>query len=216
MNKYIFDILQNAIKTGKDISTIVFKPIIERVAPYFEVQSERNNEIEVNVWKRFYKIFGNLTFLQEKDEKNKVFYEYFNIMLHILGKIDLLAGLNKKYIYMEFIERNLNNINIFNSDEKYIIINNLLELYQNGNYLELFQKTIKEIFVNYYFYDRKETNEFILYLSISESEESKSKVEFIKNMFFPFDLKLTVCFYYHFGIIGVDKTMEIGEIRIIE
>ena len=216
MNKYIFDILQNAIKKGEDISKIVFKPIIEKVAPYFEVQSEHNNETEVNVWKRFYNIFGNLTFLEEKKEKNKVFYEYFNIILHILAKIDLLKSLNKRDISFEFIERDIREIEIFEESERYIIINNLTKLYQNGNYLELFQKTIKEIFVNYYFYDRKETNEFILYLSISESESNKNKVEFVKNMFFPFDLKLTVCFYYHFGIIGIDKTMEIGEIKIIE
>ena len=47
-----------------------------------------------------------------------------------------------------------------------------------------------------------------------KTEENIKKVEFLKEIFLPIGLELDLFWEYHFGVIGVEITMRIGEIAV--
>ena len=83
------------------------------------------------------------------------------------------------------------------------------------NMIEAFKKSIKKIFKDSIIYDNlsSDTN-LVIYLKYMKTEENIKKVEFLKEIFLPIGLELDLFWEYHFGVIGVEITMRIGEIAV--
>ena len=81
--------------------------------------------------------------------------------------------------------------------------------------IEAFKKSIKKIFKDSIIYDNlsSDTN-LVIYLNYMKTEENIKKVEFLKEIFLPIGLELDLFWEYHFGVIGVEITMRIGEIAV--
>lgn len=88
-------------------------------------------------------------------------------------------------------------------------------MYNFLDMLEAFKKVFKAIFSDSIIYDRltSETN-IVIYLNYKKTKENMLKVDFIKEMFLPLGLEVDLFWEKHFGVIGVDITMRIGEIAI--
>lgn len=209
----------------------------EVLSPYTELNLEAINEVknniesmkhqvlEVNPFLRFSEIFYLL--LEPNNYKNnkKLKNCIFNILIHFLGELDLYLGQNKKDIIIKEMVKNIekgafgekirDDFKIFKEYEKVIIVDGLYCMYNYLDMLESFKKVFKAIFLDSIIYDRltSETN-IVIYLNYKKTKENKTKVEFIKEMFLPLGLEIDLFWEKHFGVIGVDITMRIGEIAI--
>ena len=139
--------------------------------------------------------------------------------------MDLYLGQNKKDIIIKEMVKNIEkgafgedikgNFKVFKEYEKVIIADGLYCMYNFLDMLEAFKKVFKAIFSDSIIYDRltSETN-IVIYLNYKKTKENMLKVDFIKEMFLPLGLEVDLFWEKHFGVIGVDITMRIGEIAI--
>ena len=139
--------------------------------------------------------------------------------------MDLYLGQNKKDIIIKEMVKNIQkgafgedikgNFKVFKEYEKVIIADGLYCMYNFLDMLEAFKKVFKAIFSDSIIYDRltSETN-IVIYLNYKKTKENMLKVDFIKEMFLPLGLEVDLFWKKHFGVIGVDITMRIGEIAI--
>jgi len=209
----------------------------EILSPYTELNLEAINEVknnlesmkcqtlEVNPFIRFADIFYLLLDPDKYKYNQKIRDSIFNILIHFLGELDLYLGQNKKDIIIKEMVKNIekgafgenikSNFKVFKEYEKVVIADGLYCMYNYLNMLEAFKKVFKTIFSDSIIYDRltSETN-IVIYLNYKQTKENILKVNFIKEMFLPLGLEIDLFWEKHFGVIGVDITMRIGEIAI--
>lgn len=224
-------------KDERDINFIV----PEKVSPYLELNTKSitylDNElekqgiidIEINPYMRFNGIFQYLLHSEYEeiaDTNDDILRKALtNILLHLLGELDLYLGQNKKDIIVKQMTKDIVNgsfgqdmtqmFDIFKKYEKHILVDLLYDTYNSLDILEAFKKAIKKIFKHSIIYDKISSNtNLVIYINLPKTDENVKKVEFIKNLFLPVGLELDVFWEYHFGVIGVDITMMIGEIAV--
>ena len=57
-------------------------------------------------------------------------------------------------------------------------------------------------------------DEILLYTGLKKTYELEQKLELLRNLFLDVHYHLEIFYAYHFGILGLDCTMETGEIAI--
>ena len=191
-----------------------------------------NDEIPVNLNFRFshifnlyLKLYDNVLIL-DNDKKNaeKLMGEITNLLLHFLGRFDLLKGITKEEIIYSEIEKTFENsygkhlfkfFKKLNHDEKRIISKMIYKMHRINNPFIPFEKALKKFFDTIYIYQHKEKPaNYILYISNKKSSVNEDKLELIKALFFDATCSLEVFWEYHFGIIGINETMKINQIAI--
>ena len=201
----------------KDNENINFE-IAEIISPYIEVNMSNINNIQSEIETTDVKVEIN-PFIR--------FNEIFQIITYpdLLGEMDLYLGQNKKDIIVKEMRKDIENgcfgkdstklFKLFKEYEKHIIVDILYDMYCYLNMIEAFKKSIKKIFKDSIIYDNlsSDTN-LVIYLNYMKTEENIKKVEFLKEIFLPIGLELDLFWEYHFGVIGVEITMRIGEIAV--
>lgn len=224
---YAWEAILQAEKHGKDRDSFRFVEA-ENPSPYMEVSREDLNlespdgeKIEINPLYRFGDVFGRLF------DRNTEGYEqtreiFFDVCMHYTVQLDLREGLSKEDYYYRLLEEDLSGgiygtagkerFRLFDRAGQKTILQSCLHLLETGNYLEGFRMAVMGLYPHAFLYENNETAlELLVYLGIQETEEEREKAAFLREMFLP--LQETVYFFYghHFGIIGVEETMGIGE-----
>lgn len=226
---YIWEVLMEARKAGVPKKDIRFL-MAERYSPYTELSNKCINagnferDVEINPYYRFYEIFKDLFHADYREDKE--FRDtLFDIAVHFLAEIDRMRGMNKKEYYIRFILREIeagefgsrmrDRFRLFKEEEKELLALNILRLYETGGMLCPLEASVRGIFKKSLLYQNsKAKNELIFYIDRERSETEEAKLEFIQEMFLPVTFRTQVYWNDHFGIIGVDETMEIGNIAI--
>ena len=226
---YIWDIIIKAKNEGMNLGDIKFK-LASSYSPYMELSNidlnfeAVENEVEINPYYRFFEIFKNL-FLPDEDQYQELRETLLDIIIHFLGQTDLKQGMDrvehhKSFIYREikngcFGENIKNGINLFSIEEKNILLQNIYQFYLTGNHIYYLKDTMKKIFKGSIIYLNQEfTNEILLYIKQSQTRENEKKLQVIKELFLPVNFDILVYWEYHFGILGVNRTMRIDKISI--
>ena len=229
--QYIWYSLYRLLSESKDPKIIRYQTS-SRLSAYFELNMEELNYeqiekevvIETNPFYRFTDIFSAIMNpdLQEGLEIRK---ELENIILHILGNLDLQEGLNKRIIMNRLIEQKIEsgrygesvkeNFEILTRREKIIIADGLQDKYKCMKELEVFKKVFSKIYRDSIIYDSLEEQEqIVLYINEEKTKENKKKERLIEELFLPLGLNSRVFYKRHFGLMGVEETMKIGEMVI--
>ena len=229
--QYIWYSLYMLLSKNKDPKIIRYQTS-NKLSAYFELNMEELNYeliekevvIETNPFYRFTDIFNEIMNpdLQEGIELRK---EMENIILHILGNLDLQEGLNKRIIMNRLIEQKIEsgrygesvkeNFKVLTRIEKIIIADGLQDKYKCMKELEVFKKVFSKIYIDSIIYDSLEEQEqIILYINEEKTEENKKKEKLIEKLFLPLGLTSRVFYKRHFGLMGVEETMKIGEMVI--
>ncbi len=87
----------------------------------------------------------------------------------------------------------------------------------NGFSYDRIEKVFYQFFKYGKIYVSKKSNEIILFLNKKRSKLIDSQISILTHFFFPIShtINKTICYENHFGIIGSDEFMKIGEICII-
>ena len=216
---YIWDIIIKARQLNIPTKNINFL-MAKSYSPYMELSNMFINfdsvpeEIEINPYYRFYEIFKDIYDI-DNDEDIELKDKLFDILVHFLGEIDIRQGMNRNEYYMKFILEEIEELNVFNIQEIHVVTNNILKLYTTGEMLYFFKDTVKKIFKNSFIYTHnEEKNEILIFINKEANDEDKEKLEFIKDMFLPIRYSTETYWRNHFGVIGVDESMIIDNIKI--
>lgn len=231
--KYIWDILLKADQQKINRKRIKFVPA-KICSPYMEIAFDElntaslpeDNIVEVNECYRFYEIFKDL-FNINVEESKELREVLLDILLHYLGELDLKRGLCKTEVYKKFLMKDIvnkvfgeelaNKIHHFEKEECDTLLNGLITLYNTGVSLQLFNKILRKVFKNSIVYSNKEKpKDMYIYLDEVWNKKLQNKIDLILDTFLPIDMKPLIFWNQHFGILGLNNTMRMDEIVMVE
>lgn len=228
---YIWDIVIKAKQNGIKADKLFFKQGKD-VSPWYEqsFSSINQNEvddskIEINSLYRFNDLFGK--YLHEGFLENIEFKEkFFDLVIHFLSEIDLAKGISKESIYLLQLEEEIDNgvfgekirdnFKVFNKNEKDKILPIVLLQLKLGSSLYNFRQALKNIYPDVLLYQIKEKpHRILIYLGIKKTDKQVRKIKFINDMFLPIEYNVRMFWENHFGVGGVEVTLNLDDIELL-
>ena len=223
---YMWEALLKGDEKGLPKGAIRFKP--SKISnPYREVFFENFNveditvgPIEVNAYYRYGSVFGALL-SEDMDSYPDIRQVLFDILAHYLSELDLRSGLCRDEHYAHFLredimagifgQKSAECLNCFGKKEKRIVAAGLLRLYRVGTSTKLFSQLLRELYPNSIVYlDVRDIRELLIYVGKKQTVELSGQLQLLCDLFVPADYDVHLFWDRHFGLIGVDETMEIG------
>jgi hypothetical protein len=88
-------------------------------------------------------------------------------------------------------------------------------MYRVGASIGLLSKLLRALYPRSIAYlDIREKRELLIYIGERKTEQLESQLNLICDMFVPLDYEVVLFWEMHFGLIGVEETMEIGQIMM--
>ena len=221
----IWDILLRARSCGVKDQEIFFEQA-EWCSPWYEQSFSCLNEtdvepgtVEINMLFRFARIFKELLHkdLTEFPEFQKFL---FDAVVHLLAESDLHHGLSKREFYIRKVGQEIasggfgmsvaRGFAAIPSEKRDRLAALALSQIQTGATLFYFRKAVLVLVPNA-IADRKQ---ILVYVGTEKAEDLEREAVFLEDMFLPVNYRLRIFWERHFGVIGVDSTMQIGEIEI--
>ena len=227
---YIWEALLEVQKADSPLNDIQFIPSFTH-SPYMETSFEDLNPysltqepVQVNARYRFAPIFDSLLDGQF-DNKIEVRNTLYNLIMHLLGWMDLRSGLHKKEYYALFLSRDIVDgkfnkkyseaIKMFPIEKKRFIFEHLVLLYTIGPSIEMLRSLICQLYTNSLLYlDKCDNKDVLIYIGRKQTPELAQQLSVICDFFVPFDYIVHLFWELHFGIIDVDETMDLDEFMI--
>lgn len=225
---YIWDIVLQAKEDGYRKSDLFWEQGKD-TSPYYEQSFSvlnqphiTDNHIEINGLARFEKLFGR--FLHDGFLDNAEFKQYFyDLVIHFLCEIDLGKGISKESIYLKELEQDiLTGVYGLEVQEHYKTIPTtcnvlplLLKQIRIGASLSGFREALKRVYPDAFVYQtHDEPEQILIYLGMKNTQKELKKYSFVEIMFLPIEYHTKVFWIHHFGVMGVDATLTLGEIQL--
>ncbi len=224
---YIWELAIKAIENNIDPDTIFYK-YGRPFSGYMELSFFEMNEtkvlqdVEINPFYRYYSIFKEL-FEPNVNENEDIVNVIHDLSIHHLKDIDVMAGMNKREYYINFVINDMKNgyfgeyikqkIDLFTYIEQKVIANNILTLHSTGECIHLLRDCVSRIFTKaYIFSNAVEKDEIVFFLRTEETPQKSEQIEVLKHLFLPFKCTVEVYWENIFGVFGVYEMMKIGRI----
>ena len=227
---YMWEVLLEGEELGLTKQDIQFRP--SRMAnPYREVFFKDFNKtvinrepIYANAFYRFGAIFGTML-----DENMNEFQELrdalFDILTHYLSELDLRSGLCRAEYYAKFLRediahglygrKNKERLVYFKRKQARLVASALLRMYKVGTSLRLFAQLLRELYSGSIAYlEARSVRELLIYVGKKETKALAAQLDFLCDLFVPVDYDIKLFWHMHFGLIGTDETMEIGNVMM--
>lgn len=227
---FLWDIVLRAQSCGKKEEDMFFMQATE-YSPFYEQSfssvnedSVEANEVELNLLYRFADIFQEV--LAEDGVELQEFKKYLiDTVLHILLFTDLRHGLSIREIYIRrlteelldgsFWEAGAKEFQLIPPQKQKRLATLVLSQMQTGSSLLIFRRSVLILFPDAIVYQVKEDRKkLLLYLMDKPEDHKKRMIQFVQDMFLPLSYNIRIFWEYHFGIIGVEGTMNIDELAI--
>lgn len=227
---FLWDIVLKAQFCGKKEEDLFFIQA-EECSPFYEQSftcinenTVETNEIELNLLYRFADIFQEI--LAEDGVELQELKKYMiDAVLHILLYTDLRHGLSIREIYIRKLTEELLNGSFWEAGAKEFqlippqkqkrLATLVLSQMQTGSSLLIYRRAVLILFPDAILYQVKDDRKkLLLYLMDKPEEHKKRMIQFVQDMFLPLSYNIRIFWKYHFGIIGVEGTMDIDELAI--
>lgn len=104
---------------------------------------------------------------------------------------------------------------LFQGEDREILLEGLLTLYREGDSIELFRRVMTALIPRCIVYASNDTPyEILVYVGARQTEKLEKRVQFVIEQFLNIRYQPELYYEYHFGIIGMEETMQVGEIAI--
>ena len=187
-----------------------------------ELQGETT--IGVNTYCRFYSIFKHM---YQPDQKEFPYLRnsLTNLIIHMLAENDARRGMTKEEYYKKLLIRDIQSgvfgneaINVFvhmEQEEQNKLMSGWLRSYRTGSSLAIFIDMIHSLIDNSIVYHNNDfPEELLVYTSSKKTDELEQRLQFLIELFLDIQYRVEIYYEYHFGIIGIEDTMQIDEIAI--
>ena len=100
-------------------------------------------------------------------------------------------------------------------DEREIVLSGLLRQYQTGSSLDIFKDMMEALIPDNIVYQSNDNfYEIFVYVGGKKNKRVETKMNFLLLMFMELPYQVDLYYEYHFGIIGMEETMQINEITL--
>ena len=228
---YLWEILLQAKAQGIEREDICFRQA-RSYSPYIELSEEFLNItkleepclVEINPNYRFQQVFQELCHPDVRDYP-ALRAGLFQLLLHQIGENDIRAGMTREEYYKKILGRafvdgdygaeNKEVYLLFQGNEREILLEGLLTLYREGDSIDLFRRVMMALIPRCIVYaSNDDPYEILVYVGARQREELEKKVNFVIGQFLNIRYQPELYYEYHFGIIGMEETMQVGEIAI--
>lgn len=193
---------------------------------FSEVVEHSSHEVSINPMSRMKKIFKDFFSDECNNISEKDINTLFDISLHYIANIELLSGLSKDNIRLALLDREINygkfsdivkdEYLTFSYVERQFLLKKIVFSIENGISENYFKEVFYFCFPNgAIVFKDKARNEFILYFTEKNNDNTEKKIKLITYFFLPMSCKYSVVYRYHPYLIGLDETANIGKIRIL-
>lgn len=228
---YIWELMLQADKEGiarTDIHLIN----AQNPSPYIEISMEElnvkeieENTVEVNPLYRFPHELGKL-FSADISGFEKTRELFLDICFHYIAQLDLREGLSRKDFYISSMLEDFDagrygiraeeGLYLFDRGEAKQLMSYYLYLIKTGNYLAAFRRAVKNVYPHSLIYENNDrTKEIFVYLGVEDTENEQKRIKFLTMLFLPIQEEVQIFYNHHFGIIGIDETMEVDEMMLV-
>ena len=226
----IWEIALKAQKSGYNLEDLRFinsenpSPYTESTFDFLNADMIENSIVEVNPIYRFANELGEV-FLPDVKGYEKVREIFLDVIMHYIAVWDLRSGTDKKelramYILKEiesgaFLKRFRETLFYLGFEKAKRIVFCLLDLYECKDYITIFRKALRELYPKANLYNHSENlRKFTIFTGVDKTKEDMERMEMLKKLFLPISYETEIFWKHHFGIIGVDESMRIGETAI--
>lgn len=223
---YLWEVLLKADEQEFPRESICFVQT-KTPAPYMEVTYEELNRshlddapVEINAYYRFSSIFDHL--LDGMEEYPELRDCLYDILMHYVAEINMREGLCINEYYGLFLQEDVKTgkfgrqfqavFQTFPRHQVRFVVENMVRLYGLGPSVTLFRSVMRQIYPKSIIYlDAVERRELLIYIGRKETSELRRQVDFLLALFVPFDYIVHLFWDMHFGIVGVNETLELEE-----
>jgi hypothetical protein len=178
----------------------------------------------VNAFYRFSHVFEALL-SEDMDAYTELQETMFDVLMHYLAILDLRSGLCRAEYYMQFLiedvesglygKRNAESLKSFCGRDKRLVAAELVRMYKTGPSMRLFARLLREIYPDSIVYlDARGVRELLVYVGEKQTDVLTDQMTLLCDLFIPADYSVKLFWEYHFGLINVLETMEIGQIMM--
>lgn len=180
--------------------------------------------IGVNTYYRFYDIFHGM-FPPDAAEFPALRESLTNLSLHMLAQNDIRRGLTREDYYKRLLAKEIltegfgrTAKEVFLSmkkTEREKLLGGWLNSFRVGSALPLFLDMIHGLVADSIVYHNNECpDEVLIYTGRKQERKLEQRIRFLIDTFLDIRYHVEIFYEYHFGIIGVDETMQIDGIAI--
>jgi len=199
-------------------------------APYMEVAYDELNRrhvdeapVEINAYYRFSAIFDHIL---DGIEEYPEFRDYlYDILVHYVAEINMREGLCNNEYYGLFLREDVKSgrfgrqfkevFRTFARHQIRFLVESMVRLYGLGPSVTLFRTVIRQLYPKSIIYlDAVERRELLVYIGRKETLELRKQVEFLLALFVPFDYIVHLFWDMHFGIFGINETLELDDFMV--
>lgn len=184
----------------------------------------REIRLEVNTYYRFYEIFKNM-FPPEEADCPALRESLTNLILHVLAQNDVRKGMtkadyHKKLLAEEILQGGFGEtaravLLGMDREEQEILLSGWMNSFRVGSALAVFLDMVHSLVKDSIVYHNNECpDEILIYTGLKKEQETEQRIRFLVDTFLDIRYRVEVFYEYHFGIIGVEETMQTGEIAI--
>jgi hypothetical protein len=199
--------------------------------PYREVIPEdlnrrapEGNSILVNPHYRYGNVF-NALLDESTDAHSELRDVLFDILAHYLTEPDLRAGLCRDEYFAGFLKEdieagvygkeNAERLRRFPRHRLRFVLSGLLSLYRTGTSVSMFAGLLRTLYPHSIVYlDVRGVRELLIYAGEKKTPDLEAQLDLLCDLFVPADYDTKLFWDLHFGLIGVEETMGIGEIMM--
>lgn len=180
--------------------------------------------IEVNTYYRFYDIFNSM-FPPDPAEFPALRESLTNLSLHMLAENDVRMGMTREDYYKRLLAKEIveggfgetAKIVFLSMDrkEQEKLLGGWMSSFRTGSVLPVFLDMIHGLVADSIVYHNNEyPDEILIYTGLKKERRLEQRIRFLIDTFLAIQYHVEIFYEYHFGIIGVEETMQIGEIAI--
>lgn len=212
-----------------------YKVATSGISPYMEVWNPDDKIVLVNI---FYRLCEILLPFSGKDAENKInrllglyeeegrYIDFVNIILHYIAQMDLIKGITVQdllsfEIYGEIINgyygQHIKECFGKVRHKDRVVITRYIAKYDTGKQKEIqFDALLKAVFGRVVLYYDKPLDILYIYIDAEKNGYNQNLYNLSEYFLKDIDVKTEVLWKGgHFGIIGIDNTMEIDKLSLI-
>ncbi len=189
-------------------------------------EDEENGKIsiEVNTYYRFYDIFCNM-FPPDAADFSALRESLTSLSLHMLAQNDIRRGLTREDYHKRLLKKEIlaggfgtSAKDVFwsmNREEQEKLLGGWMNSLRVGSALPIFLDMIEALVADSIVYHNRDCpDEVLIYTRLRKERKLEQRLQFLIDTFLDIRYHAEIFYEYHFGIIGVDETMQIDEIAI--
>lgn len=180
--------------------------------------------IGVNTYYRFYDTFYNM-FPPDAAEFPALRESLTNLSLHMLAQNDIRRGLTKEDYHKRLLAKEIlaggfggMTKDVFlsmNRTEQEKLLGGWLNSFRVGSALPVFLDMVHGLVADSIVYHSNECpDEVLVYTGLRKERNLEQRIQFLIDTFLDIRYHVEIFYEYHFGIIGVEETMQIDAIAI--